>query len=126
MRRIWILIALVCFMFAGARVSLGINPEVQREYQKQSETKLKDFQQKLDELKNKASGLKDNAKTEFDKQTREFDRKFHGANQKLKQLESESSKTASKTWDKLKADMDTAMNELDKLYDKIKSHFETK
>ena len=123
MRRFWILITLICFMLTGPQVVLGASEKDQMgEYQKQSETKLKEFKQKVEELKSKAAELKEDAKAEFNDQMKELEKKQEAANEKLKELKS----AGAKTWKKLKAEMDAAMDELDKLYDKTMSRFTKK
>ncbi len=84
MRRFWIVTTLACFMLTGLQVSVSANPEDQRgEYQKQSESKLKEFKQRADELKTKAEELRRDVKREFDREMKEFEEKRVVANKKL-------------------------------------------
>jgi esterase/lipase len=53
---------------------------------------------------------------------KELEKNQEAANKKLKELES----AGTKTWKKLKAEMDAAMDELNKLYDKMMSRFKEK
>jgi hypothetical protein len=76
----------------------------------------------MEELKGKAIGLKEDAKKEFDKEMKEFQKKQEAANQKLKELKSESTKA----WEKIKADVDRAIDELEKQYNKMMSRFKEK
>jgi peptidoglycan hydrolase CwlO-like protein len=120
MRRFGILITLLCLTLVVPGVALSASPKSEKgDYQKQIETKLKEFRQKLEELKGKATELKEDAKAEFNEQMKELQKKEKAANQKLKELKS----AGSKTWDKLKAQMDAAMDELNKEYEKVMSRF---
>jgi TolA-binding protein len=123
MKRFWILITLTGFMLIISQVAFSASEKEQKgKYQKQSETKLEEFKQKMEELKGKAVELKEDAQKEFNEQMEELKKKEGVANQKLKQLKS----AGTKTWRKLKADMDGAIDELNKLYDKTMSHFSKK
>ena len=120
MRRFWILITLTVFILTGTQVAFGAGEKDRKgEYQKQIETKLKEFKQKMEELNGKAVELKENAKKEFDKEMKVFQKKQESTNQKLKQLKSESTKA----WEKAKAEMDSAIDELEKQYNKMVSRF---
>ncbi len=70
-------------------------------------------------MKSKAAELKEDAKREFNEDMKELQKKEEAANRKLKELKSASTKT----WEKTKAEMDKAIGELDKQYDKIMSRF---
>jgi septal ring factor EnvC (AmiA/AmiB activator) len=120
MRRFWILITLICFMLTGPQLVFGASEKDQMgEYQKQSETKLKEFKQKVEGLKSKAAELKEDAKKEFNEQMKELEKKQEAANKKLKELKS----TGAKTWEKVKAEMDKAVDELEKQYERMMARF---
>jgi hypothetical protein len=76
----------------------------------------------MEELKGKAVDLKEDAKKEFDEEMKEFQKKQAAANQKLKELKSETAQT----WRKIKAEVDSAIDELDKQYNKMMSRFKEK
>jgi len=71
-------------------------------------------------LKTKAKELSDDAKREFNKEMKEFQKKQEVADKKLKDLKSASAKA----WEKIKAEMESAIDELDKQYNKMVSRFQ--
>ncbi len=119
--------ALTCFVLTGSLMAFGGEQNEQTEgyqsqkegYQKKAEAKLKEFKVKLEELKVKAAGLKDESKAKFDQEMKVLKKKEAAANKKLGEL-----KTASaKTWEKIKTDLDKAIEDLNRQYNKMMSHF---
>jgi biopolymer transport protein ExbB/TolQ len=116
MNRFAILVTMICFLFTPFRVGFSQeNKEQKGEYQKRVETTLTEFKQKLQELERKSSELEQGAKGEFNEGMKELQKKEEAANKKFKELDS----SGSKTWEKIKADMDSAMTDLGKQYDKM-------
>jgi len=81
MRRFAILITLICLSLIIPRLAFSQEPK--GEYQKQVESKLKEFNQKLEELKGKAGELKQEAKKSSIRD-KELKKKEEAANKKLK------------------------------------------
>ena len=120
MRRFGILVPLICFVFTGFLAACTDRQREQKEeYQKQIEAKLKEFNQKREELKAKAADLKKESREEFNQQMEELKKKQEAAKKKLEEVKAASAKA----WEKLKVEMDTAIEDLNKLYDTIMSHF---
>ena len=120
MKRFAILVTLVCFLFTPFHVGFSQeNKDQKGEYQKRVETTLTEFKQKLQELEKKGAQLEQAAKGEFNKEMKELQKKEEAANNKLKELKS----SGTKTWEKIKDEMDRAIGDLGKQYDKMLSYF---
>jgi hypothetical protein len=120
MRRSWIVVTLICFIFSGALIAFGGEQKVEEEtYQKQAEKTLKGFAQKMEEMKGTAAELKMESKEKFDQEMKVLKQKKEAADKKLEDLKS----ATAENWDKMKAEMENTMDELKKQYDAMKSHF---
>jgi molecular chaperone DnaK (HSP70) len=123
MKRFLLLVALTGFAFIAipATGSGGQEPQ-KEEYQKQTEAKLKTFDQKMEEMRNRAAGVKQESREEFNRQMEELKKAREAANRKLGELKAESAKS----WEKTKAEMEAAMKDLRKRYDGMMSRFRDK
>lgn len=120
MRRLWLVVTLVCFMFSGSLTAFAAEQQVDKEtYRKQAEKTLDEFKQKMEELKVKAAELKMESKEKFDQEMKVLKKKKAAADRKVKKLKS----ATAETWDKAKAETDKAMEELTIQYDKMKARF---
>ena len=108
-------LVLGCFMEAWS----AEQKEEREGYKKQVEENLNALDKKLDELKEKAAEVKGDAKKEFDKEITDLQKKQKAAKKKWNELKS----ARAKQWEKLKSEMTTAVQELEKSYDKVISRF---
>jgi len=93
--------------------------EERESYRKDLQEKLQILDKKIDELKEKAAEVKGEAKAAFAKEMAELHKK-----QKIAKKEWERVKRATaNTWEKAKAGMDTAIQEVENAYDKAVSRF---
>ncbi len=120
MKTLGVSIILACFVFTGFLMASNSKAGGGREeYQKQIETKLKAFSQKFDALKEKAVEVEKESKEKVNQEIEELRKKQEAANKKLEELRSSSSKA----WGKMKKQIDSAMDELEKLYNQAKARF---
>jgi hypothetical protein len=120
MKRSWLVVTLICCICSGSLWAFGDEQKGSKdEYQKQTEAKLKEFKQKLVELKSKAADLKEDSKEKFDLEMTVAKKKQEAAHQQLKKLKS----ATVKTWEGVKAETDSAMDDFNKQYDKMMSRF---
>jgi len=95
-------------------------PTEEREhYKKEAQEKLKDIDRKIDELQRKSAEMKREAKMEFTKDMAELRRKQNAAKREWSKVQGA---TASK-WEKGKADMDAALQDVESTYDRVASRF---
>jgi phosphoenolpyruvate-protein kinase (PTS system EI component) len=87
------------------------------EYQKKVETQLKELNQELKEWKDKAKKMEEKAKAEIEQQLNALSQKEEEASQKAKDLRSKTGKA----WEDLKAGVDSAMEDLGKAFDQVRS-----
>ncbi len=85
-----------------------------REYQKKIEDKIKKLDNKIDELEKKASQLKDQSKVALERDIETLRNQQKVLKEKLKKWES----TSGKAWEDLKGGIDTALDKIEKSYDK--------
>src|SRR6266536_4623356 len=103
MRRSWIIMTLICFIFSGSLTAFGNETKgTMEEYQKQAEAKLEKIKEKVADLKSKAADLKEDSREKFNQEMKELKVKQEAAYNKLKELKS----AGAKTWEKTKSEMD--------------------
>jgi len=93
--------------------------EERESYKKAVQEKLKVLDQKIDELKGKAAEVKGEAKTEFNKRLTQLREKQKTAKNEWGKVK----RATSNTWEKAKAGMDAAVQDVENAYDKAASHF---
>ncbi len=109
-----------CFVLSGALAASGAEQKADKEtYQQQMEKTLKGFDQKMEEMKGKAAELKMESKEKFDREMTVLKEKKEAADKKLEELKS----ATVANWDKMKAEMDKAMDDLKRQYDEMKARF---
>ena len=86
-------------------------------YKKEVQEKLKDLDKKMDELQKKIAEMKGEAKTEFTKEMTELRKKEKAAKREWGKVKRA---TATK-WEKAKAGMDAAVQDMEGAYDKVAS-----
>ena len=99
--------------------SIAAQSEDRESYKKEVQDKLKDLDKRIDELQGKASEMKGEAKGEFTKEMTDLRRKQKAAKKEWKEVE----RAAGSKWDKAKADMDAAVQDVEGAYDKAASRF---
>jgi TolA-binding protein len=94
------------------------------EYLRQMNAKLEELENKIKELQNKAesktSGLKEESKAKFNQSMEALNKEKQEAAEKLEELKSASGET----WNDIKSGADSAMDQLSKTYEKVRSDFE--
>jgi TolA-binding protein len=91
------------------------------EYQKKIETQLKELNQELKEWKDKAKKMEEKARSEMDEQLSKLSKKEEEASKKFEELRLKSGKA----WEDLKAGVDSAMEDLGKAFDQMRSRFKS-
>ena len=99
----------------------ALNPQQKEEYQKKMETKLKELNQELKEWKDKAGKMEKKARAEMDEQLSTLSKKEEEASKKFKDL---STKTG-KAWEDFKVGVDSAVDDLMKAFDQMRSRFKS-
>jgi hypothetical protein len=90
-----------------------------KEYQQKMETKLKEMNQELKEWKAKTKKMEKKAKVEAEKQLNALSKRKAAVSKRLKALKTKSGKA----WEDLKAGTDSAMEDLRKAFDEVRSRF---
>lgn len=120
MKRYWIVMAVFCLICSGSLNVFGDEQKDQKdEYQKQTESKLTEFKQKLEELQVRAVDLKEDSKEQFNLKMEELKEKKAAAQKKLEKMKSASDED----WKKVKAEIDSALEDLNQRFNNIKHHF---
>ena len=123
MRRLWIVVTLMCFIFSGSLMAFGADQKMEKEtYQKETEKVLNVFEQKIAEMKDRASELKMESKEKFNQEMMVLKKNKEAADRKLDKLKS----ATAENWDKMKAETDSAMNDLRRQYDDMTTRFRKK
>lgn len=91
------------------------------EYQKHAEARLKVLKQNLETVKAKSVHLKDRAKVQFDEDLKVFKEKEKVAAGRLQRLRA----ATEKTWDRGRAGVDAAMDDLKKQYEKLEARIKS-
>ena len=123
----WLILGLglgTSFSLAGEAKGTAPAASVQQqkeEYQKKIETKLKEMNQELKEWKDKAKTMEKKAKVEMDEQLKTLSKKEQEVSKKVKDLRSKTGKA----WEDLKTGVDSAMEDLGKAFDQVRSHFKS-
>jgi len=93
------------------------------EYLRQMNAKLEEFEKEIQDLQEKASSkaseLKEASKEKFNQSMEALTEKKEAAAEKLEELKNASAEK----WDDVKAGVDSAMDELDKTFEQIRSKF---
>ncbi len=89
--------------------------EEQASYKKEVQEKLKALDKKIDELKGKAAELKGDAKTEYDKEMAALHKKQKAAKKEWRKVK----RATAANWEKVKAGMDTAVQDVENTYNKV-------
>lgn len=97
----------------------SLKQESQR-YQKKIQKELNDYKKKMKQFETKAKNLKDQAKAKAKEEMGELQKKMKEAERKLKSMKSASGEA----WDKLKAEVDSAMGSVKEGYEKIAAQFQ--
>ena len=93
--------------------------EEQESYKKEVQEKLKALDKNIDELKGKASELKGDAKAEYDKEMVALHKKQKAAKKEWRKVK----RATAANWEKVKAGMDTAVQDVENAYDKVAARF---
>jgi predicted nucleic acid-binding Zn-ribbon protein len=99
----------------------ALNPQQKQEYQKKMETKLRELNQELKEWKDRAGKMEKKARAEMDEQLSKLSNKEEEASKKFKDL---GSKTG-KAWEDFKVGVDSAVDDLMKAFDQMRSRFKS-
>jgi chromosome segregation ATPase len=91
------------------------------EYQKKIEAKLKEFNQELKEWKDKAKKREKKARSEMDEQLTKLSNKEEETSKKVQDLRSKTGKA----WGDFKAGVDSAVEDLGKAFDQMRSRFKS-
>jgi hypothetical protein len=91
--------------------------EQQESFQKYLDAKLYEVNQKLDSLGSKAGEVKEDFRKEYRLQTEELAKKRQFVNQKMAEMKS----ATGVGWDRLKAEVAFAIDDLNRMYDKMSS-----
>lgn len=89
------------------------------QYEKTMEERLRKLGKQLDELKSKAAAMTKQARKELNHQLAEAEIKQKTASRKLKEIR----KKSEKEWKKFTTAMNEAADDLEKAYERAKSHF---
>jgi TolA-binding protein len=123
----WIALALALgtpFSLAGEAKESATAPSGQQQkedYQKKMETKLKELNQELKEWKDKAQKMEKNARAEMDEQIAKLNKKEEEASKKLQDLKSKTGRA----WEDFKGGVDSAVEDLSKAFDQMRSRFKS-
>ncbi len=104
-----------CFLHAWS----AAQTDEKETYKKEVQEKVKALDKKIDELKKKGAELKGDAKTDFKKEMTDLHKKRRAVKKEWRKVEHA---TATK-WEKAKADMDAAVQDVEGAYDKVASRF---
>lgn len=123
MIRTGVLITIFCFL--STSIVLAAETSKQREqkeaYQKQLELRLAEVNQKLGTLSSKTSAVREESRKEFTQQMEDAGKKREAANKKMAELRSASGSD----WERLKAETNAAIDDLNRVYDRMRSLFKT-
>ncbi|MBI1921628.1 MAG: hypothetical protein HYS23_11185 [Geobacter sp.] len=120
MRRSWIVVAVICFVFSFSVAAFGGEQKMDKEtYKSHVEKTLKGMDQKMDELKVRAAELKIESKEKFDQEMVVWKKKKEAADRKMEKLKA----ATAENWEKTKVETDKALAELKKQYEKMLSRF---
>jgi Skp family chaperone for outer membrane proteins len=93
----------------------------QEGYQMEIESKLKELNRELQEWKAKSKELEEKARSELEEQINNLSKKEEEVSKKLKELKTKTGKA----WEDLKAGLDSAMEDLGKAFDQVRSQFKS-
>ena len=88
-------------------------------YKKEVQEKLKALDQKIDELKGKVAELKGEVKKEFNKDMTELHKRQKNAKKEWRKVKG----ATVQGWEKVKSDMNAAVQEVENAYNKVTSRF---
>ncbi len=88
-------------------------------YQKKAQKELNEYKKKMKELETKSKNLEEKAKAEANEGIKEFHREWKAAEHKLKSMKS----ATADAWEKMKADMDSALASVKEDYDRVAAKF---
>ncbi len=88
-------------------------------YKKEMQEKLNALDKKIDELKGKAAELKGDAKANYNKEMTELHKKQKSAKKEWGKVKD----AAANKWEKVKSDMDAAVQDVEDAYNKVASRF---
>ncbi len=89
------------------------------QYEKNMEERLKKFGRQLDELQAKAAAMTEQARKDLNSYLSEAEKKQKAATRKLDEIR----KASVKKWKKFTSEMDAAMDDFERAYEKAKSRF---
>ena len=129
MKRIMSCLTALFFISISPLLSYGVEKQQQattlatsqhkEQYEKTMEERLGKLGKQLDELKAKAAAMTEQARKEVNHQLAEAEKKQKTASRKLEEIR----KKSEKEWKKFTTGMNEAADELEKAYEKAKSHF---
>ena len=93
--------------------------EERESYKKEAQEKLNALDKKIDELKAKAVELKGKARTDYNKEMTELRKKQKAAKKEWGKVK----RATAANWEKVKADMDAAVQAVENTYDKVAARF---
>ena len=88
-------------------------------YQKKMQRELTGYKKKMKQLEAKAKNMEEKAKMEVKEETAELQKKMDVAEQKVKSMKSASGEA----WEKVKSEVDSAMESVRESYEKVAAHF---
>ncbi len=122
MKRHAVLITVLCLVFSNVMAFETMKQREQREaLQKQLELRFRDVNQKLEQLTGKSANIKEDSRNEFKNRMEELRKKQELASKKLGELGSASGQD----WDRLSAETNAAIDDLNRMYDRISSLFKS-
>ena len=104
-----------CFFYAWS----AAQTDEKETYKKEVQEKLKALDKKIDEMNAKGAELKGDAKTEFTKEMTDLHKKRKAMKKEWRKVKH----AVAGTWEKAKADMDAAVQDVEGAYDKAASRF---
>lgn len=119
MRRTLMALVLAFFTLSGFLLAFGGEEVRREEFQKQTDARLRTLKQNYEQLREKSTSLKDEAKVKFEDDMRVFREKEKIAAGRLQRLRA----ATARTWDRGKTGVETAMEDLNRQYEKLEARF---
>jgi hypothetical protein len=115
------LVAVVCLLFAGAAPAAETfrQGEQREAVRKQLEIRLSEVNQKLNRLMSRSSSVPEESKKELSRQNEELAKKREVANRSMSELGS----AQGQDWERLKAETNAAIDDLNRSCDRMQSLF---
>ncbi len=110
--------------FSGTQAEQAADPAAQEEqkkeqYEKSMEERFRKLGKSLDELKSRAGTIAEQTRKDMDRHLAEAEKKRKIAARKIEDMKTESRKK----WSKFTDELNAAMDEFEKAYERAKAHF---